>query len=511
LRLELEATKEIDFEVDDEPDDPTEDAENSLYITNSDIEQFRCYIKMKMTLSGDLFHEHQSFIENMITDCGNNKYLVSAHIEQVREYIITDPQAPGHAAGSHQGLIGATWKTWIGKWAFPFAPPYIVETCKNIYYMKIHENYMYLHFFENANDYKKTESNTGRWDFRKKTGILYCVEKQNFLQKEKEIPQWKEYLSAVEIQINNDNRTVVRYLDENNEVVTPDKAVKKYADTFSIEGDLQTHVELAHVTQPFEFEETLNKMIEKYQEEKDFWGAVSEAEIVATENTLGLKFPSQYRKYIGKFGSGGILGVEITGVEGNKGASVIKATERYRKFGLDKSIVVIMDAGEFYMCMKTSQNDERVYSGDRSGQIIDCYNSFYEFVIDYFKEAIDNEGTDNGAVATADDVPAPIENIVMKSQKSAVSAVEEIFKSAGYTVTVSDAGDGSMITCLLTSPFSMLVAGCGNAAFLEMFVPLYVDSAKNQNFELKTKNDWFYYGSPEAVALFEEAIDNLNV
>ena len=237
-------------------------------------------------------------------------------------------------------------------------------------------------------------------------------------------------------------------------------------------------------------------MIEKYQKANDFYGEASEDDIIAVEKTLGLKFPSEYREYIKRFGSGGILGEEITGVEGNKGASVIRATERYRKFGLDKSIVVIMDGGEYFMCMDTAKDDGKVYSGDRSCELSESYTSFHEFLIDYFQEAIDNEVWDEDE-----------DNGEQDSQEhTEVLKIEDIFKKAGYTVALTPAGDGTMVSCVMQSPFNMLIAGHGSAEWLKMFIPAHTEAAKNQKNELKQKGDWFYYGSSEAITIFEKEV-----
>jgi antitoxin YobK len=132
-------------------------------------------------------------------------------------------------------------------------------------------------------------------------------------------------------------------------------------------------------------------MIEEYREEKDFFGEVSEECIRDAETSLNLQFPKGYCEYVKNFGSGGICGVEILGVEGNLGASVVKTTERYRKLGLNNDMVVIYDGGEFFMCMLGITDDERVFCGDRSGkEPLMHYNSFEEYLLDVFQEGIDN-------------------------------------------------------------------------------------------------------------------------
>lgn len=134
------------------------------------------------------------------------------------------------------------------------------------------------------------------------------------------------------------------------------------------------------------------EMIDIYRQEGDFFGEVTEKHIINAEQMLGLKFPQGYRDFVKKFGSGGICGVEIEGVQADLGASVVKATERWRKLGLNTNLIVIEDSGEFVRCMHSAEvNDERVYSWARGGKEVSLrYNTFEDYVIDMFQEGIDN-------------------------------------------------------------------------------------------------------------------------
>ncbi|MFP7486967.1 SMI1/KNR4 family protein [Priestia filamentosa] len=77
------------------------------------------------------------------------------------------------------------------------------------------------------------------------------------------------------------------------------------------------------------------QMISEYEEDKDFFGEASEEALIEAESMLGVDFPPQYREYVKKYGSGGICGVDILGVEGDvEGSSVTLQTERRRKQGL---------------------------------------------------------------------------------------------------------------------------------------------------------------------------------
>jgi hypothetical protein len=138
--------------------------------------------------------------------------------------------------------------------------------------------------------------------------------------------------------------------------------------------------------------EKIKKMIEEYGEERDFFGGASDEDISNAEEMLGLKFPQSYREFLKEYGSGGICGVEILGVQGNLGASVVKATERWRNIGLDMGLIVIEDSGEFVRCLCSADvNDNRVFSWIRGGRELSVrYDTFDDYTIDMFQEGIDN-------------------------------------------------------------------------------------------------------------------------
>lgn len=133
-------------------------------------------------------------------------------------------------------------------------------------------------------------------------------------------------------------------------------------------------------------------MIEEYGEVRDFFGGNSEEDIHNAEEKLGLNFPRSYREFLKEYGSGGICGVEILGVQGNLGASVVKATERWRSIGLDRGLIVIEDSGEFVRCMYSADfNDNKVFSWTRGGGELSVrYDTFDDYIIDMFQEGIDN-------------------------------------------------------------------------------------------------------------------------
>ncbi|MDG5471429.1 SMI1/KNR4 family protein [Jeotgalibacillus sp. ET6] len=139
-------------------------------------------------------------------------------------------------------------------------------------------------------------------------------------------------------------------------------------------------------------DERISKMMDTYGEEEDFFGKVAEESIVKAETKLGVKFPLSYRNFIKRYGSGGICGVELEGIQGDLGASVVDATERWRKLGLDRNLIVLEDSGEFARCMYCAEiREDRVFSWERGGAGLNPrYPTFNDYVLDLFKEGIHN-------------------------------------------------------------------------------------------------------------------------
>ncbi|WP_106495837.1 SMI1/KNR4 family protein [Lentibacillus sp. Marseille-P4043] len=137
-------------------------------------------------------------------------------------------------------------------------------------------------------------------------------------------------------------------------------------------------------------DEIIQKMINMYKEKGDFFGSVDQKRIESVETELGVTFPFQYKNFVSGYGSGGVCGVYILGIEGNEGTSVIETTKRYRELGLRDDLIVIEDLGEFVMCSETG-NKENILDWDQvQKQESFRYENFDDYLIDTFQEAIDN-------------------------------------------------------------------------------------------------------------------------
>jgi len=136
-----------------------------------------------------------------------------------------------------------------------------------------------------------------------------------------------------------------------------------------------------------------NKLIEiinEHIEEGDFIGEVSDDDIKKAETTLKVCFPTEYKEFIKKYGSGGICGVDILGVEGADYASVVESTEHQRRFGLPNKYIVIENVDEFVYCLNTVEEFNVIRWDDINKIEVTRYKTFEEYLEDSFQEAIDN-------------------------------------------------------------------------------------------------------------------------
>lgn len=135
--------------------------------------------------------------------------------------------------------------------------------------------------------------------------------------------------------------------------------------------------------------EQLLSMIENYEEKGDFSGEVPVHILELCERSLKVVFPNEYREFLQKFGSGGICGVDVLGIENESFFSVEEATKKYRGLGLPHSYVVIENVDEFIYCLDTERKNI-IRWDEFSKKEVERYNSFDEYLEDSFQEAIDN-------------------------------------------------------------------------------------------------------------------------
>lgn len=135
--------------------------------------------------------------------------------------------------------------------------------------------------------------------------------------------------------------------------------------------------------------EAIIEMATRYEEDSFFTrtGFTDEARKTA-ECTLGVSLPNQYVEYLETFGHGGVAGVEILGIGHDGSLIFVEQTMLYRKYGLPKNLVAIENQDEWLMCADC--NTGKIVSWSRDEDALFEYDSFDDFIIDEFQEAIDN-------------------------------------------------------------------------------------------------------------------------
>lgn len=147
-----------------------------------------------------------------------------------------------------------------------------------------------------------------------------------------------------------------------------------------------------------EIEEKIKKYceLENKNMEDIFFDGATLLEISAVEEKLGVKLPNSYKWFLENYGSGGIGGMEFWGIENNKkdvnSYTVVSITEEYRRKGLELSLIVFEENGEYITCMDTSKMDENnecpvvTWSNYDLDGIVFKEDNFYS----YFLERIDD-------------------------------------------------------------------------------------------------------------------------
>ena len=120
----------------------------------------------------------------------------------------------------------------------------------------------------------------------------------------------------------------------------------------------------------------------------------SEESILAAEAALGVKFPSDFRRYLAKWGNLGWDGVEFFGiVDDNPNAkypNVVRETQYVRENGaLPENYVVIVDEdGDEYVCVDVNQPEGAIVTWDFfERELVDRYYqrpSFVDYLINEF-------------------------------------------------------------------------------------------------------------------------------
>lgn len=151
-----------------------------------------------------------------------------------------------------------------------------------------------------------------------------------------------------------------------------------------------------------DFLEDTEKKIEASGIESFFCGGRSKKLIFEAEKILGNKFPESYRRFLEKYGAGGVFGLEIYGIPADdlnvKGVpNTVWLTRIARKeIGLKDNLIIVADAGlgDYYVLnCNPEKSGEVLLWNTRNQQEIKDPNSganFEEFLNIKLNEAIDN-------------------------------------------------------------------------------------------------------------------------
>ncbi|MBC2163787.1 SMI1/KNR4 family protein [Listeria booriae] len=135
---------------------------------------------------------------------------------------------------------------------------------------------------------------------------------------------------------------------------------------------------------------TIQKLIEQYGEENDFTGGASSIAIKQAEELTDTQLPTAYRWFVERYGSGGVLGIDIIGIGKNNRYVVSKITKQLREqFDLPNNLIVIEDCDEFYYCLNT--DDSKVYFWDNidgMGEIVAL--DFFSFLEERIRDMSEN-------------------------------------------------------------------------------------------------------------------------
>ncbi|WP_176489501.1 SMI1/KNR4 family protein [Brevibacillus laterosporus] len=86
-----------------------------------------------------------------------------------------------------------------------------------------------------------------------------------------------------------------------------------------------------------------------------FVGALDNNKISSIETMLNAELSDSYKWFLGEYGTGGVIGVEILG-GGLRGIpTCVRETVDWREYGLSEEFVVIENFGEGVYCLDTSR------------------------------------------------------------------------------------------------------------------------------------------------------------
>lgn len=135
--------------------------------------------------------------------------------------------------------------------------------------------------------------------------------------------------------------------------------------------------------------ERIRELVRHYEQPKDYTRVpLTNQDVERVHEELGVKLPQQYLDYLNELSNGGIAGVEIMG-KGFTGTLIfLDETLDLRNYGLPKNLVIIENCDEWYNCVDCDTG--AVVGWDLDGDVWHEFDSFDEFLLDDYEDAIEN-------------------------------------------------------------------------------------------------------------------------
>lgn len=136
------------------------------------------------------------------------------------------------------------------------------------------------------------------------------------------------------------------------------------------------------------FKDKIKEIISTYENDKDFsYTKPTQKMLSDAQKRLGIKLPNDFLWFLNTYGSGGIQ-FDIFGVVKDQ-LEFVEETERYRKLGMPKNLLVIQNCDEWVDCVN-ADNGVIVKWSQGFGIAETQYGSFCEYFLDELEDSIEN-------------------------------------------------------------------------------------------------------------------------
>ena len=109
--------------------------------------------------------------------------------------------------------------------------------------------------------------------------------------------------------------------------------------------------------------EHLDEFIQNNRDDIIITGGITEEKIHILEDILDLELNKEIKTFLSRYGIIIGYGIEILGCGKADESSLVRETQRFRKYGLEKEYIVIRNADEWIYCL--NNDDGKVSSWDR--------------------------------------------------------------------------------------------------------------------------------------------------